>query len=584
LLPPFKNFSIMIKTIILLIVLFLQAVYSYGQVNTSPIPVRMVIGKQANASIEFPVKSFSNHFFSEVLQSKSGLSNGTFVLDTFYHYSVSPYVYNIDAKDIMALDSFIYLNGSYRDFYPNATKPTNWKPFTMKIGQKGNVIWVRTDSLGPRDHFRTYMHNFIQTVDGNILTMGEYVDFDSLYIWEKSYFIKMDTAGNLLWSKIDSLPLDSGGSFWALDIVAEPDTGFSVQAYTTCKSRRYNYDSSMVLNDTVFISIMRFDKSANLIKMNSFQVGTELIGVMGSGIIKTPDNGYIICGFNSFENDSTNPLYDEKNYMIKLDSNLNHEYTKIFGYTYRSMVSKLNLYVANDGNILFVYPFYRDTSSSHSGYIHYGKMDVSGNVIWEKYFRKVLESNFAPPGWYVVSGAPMGIVQAKNGDIAITAQVSGYHGAYLYCTDSVGNEKWGRWIPYWRELIYGIQNSESEGYLLYGVAAGAWLVKTDSIGCVMPNCLDTMMHIGIEEFEQLRKEKIILYPNPAHAKLQIAINQQGEKVEQVIIYDINGREILNKSFNAYLIDIDISNYKHGVYIVKVIGSNGAIWNKKFIKN
>jgi hypothetical protein len=302
---------------------------------------------------------------------------------------------------------------------------------------------------------------------------------------------------------------------------------------------------------------------------------------MCSGIIKTPDNGYIIGGFNSFENDSTNPLYDEKNYIIKLDSNLNYEYTKIFGYTYRSMVSKLNLYVANDGNVLFAYPFYIDTSSV--GYIHFGKMDISGIIIWEKYFRKVLESKFAPPGWYVVEGWPMGIVQAKNGDIAITSQVSGYNGAHIYCTDSLGNEKWDRWIPYWGELIYGIQNSESDGYLLYGVSQGAWLVKTDSIGCVMPNCLDTMMHIGIEEFEKLKEQKLIIYPNPAIDRIQIAINQQGEKVEKVVIYDINGREILNKTFNEYLINIDVSNYNNGVYVVSVTGRNGAVFNKKFIK-
>lgn len=569
------------KTIFSLIVLFIQAIYGYGQVNTSPIPVRMGISKQGSTKAEFPAKAFTGNFITNTLQAKSGLSNGTFVLDTFYHYCVSPYVFNIAAKDVMEIDSFIYLNGDYRDFYPNATRPTNWKPFTMKIGQKGNVIWVRTDSLGPRDHYRTYMHNFIQTADGNLLSMGEYYDTDTLYIWEKSYFIKMDTAGNLLWSKIDSLPYNSGSTFWAVDIVAEPDTGFTVQAYTASKTRHFNYDSTQIINDTIFISIMRFDKNANLIKMNRFQVGTELLNVMCSGIIKTLDNGYIIGGFNAFANDSTNPLYDKKNYMIKLDSNLIHEYTKIFGYTYESMVSKLNLYNANDGNILFAYPFYIDTSTV--GYIHYGKMDILGNILWEKYLRKVLESDFAPPGWYVVSGRVMGIVQAKNGDIALVAQLSGYNGAYLYCTDSVGNEKWGRWIPYWGELIYGIQNSETKGYLLYGVAQGAWLVKTDSIGCVMPNCLDTMLHIGFEEFEEIQKQELIVYPNPAHDKVQFAINIQGEKIAEYEIYDNSGRSITQKKPDSYLVSFSVIDLPQGMYIVKIISNNQKQFVGKFVK-
>ncbi|RLD66962.1 MAG: hypothetical protein DRI84_03595, partial [Bacteroidetes bacterium] len=66
-------------------------------------------------------------------------------------------------------------------------------------------------------------------------------------------------------------------------------------------------------------------------------------------------------------------------------------------------------------------------------------------------------------------------------------------------------------------------------------------------------------------------------------RIQIAINQQGEKVEKVVIYDINGREILNKTFNKYLVNIDVSNYSKGVYFVSVTGRNGAVFNKKFIK-
>jgi hypothetical protein len=177
----------------------------------------------------------------------------------------------------------------------------------------------------------------------------------------------------------------------------------------------------------------------------------------------------------------------------------------------------------------------------------------------------------------------MGIVQAKNGDIALVAQLSGYNGAYLYCTDSVGNEKWGRWIPYWSELIYGIQNSETEGYLLYGVSQGAWLVKTDTLGCVMPNCLDTMMHIGIEEFEVIQKQELILYPNPARDNIQIAINIQGAKVEQVVIFDINGREVLRKTFSDFLVNMNVSSLNKGIYMIKVIGNNGRVFNSKFIK-
>jgi len=51
-----------------------------------------------------------------------------------------------------------------------------------------------------------------------------------------------------------------------------------------------------------------------------------------------------------------------------------------------------------------------------------------------------------------------------------------------------------------------------------------------------------------------------------------------------MIYDINGRKILNETFNKYLVNIDISNYNKGIYIIKVTGSNEVIWSGKFIKD
>lgn len=102
------------------------------------------------------------------------------------------------------------------------------------------------------------------------------------------------------------------------------------------------------------------------------------------------------------------------------------------------------------------------------------------------------------------------------------------------------------------------------------------------MGCTLPNCLDTNLHLGFEEFEQIRNQEIILYPNPAQEKVQIAINQHGERVDQIIIYDLNGREILNGTFNEYLVNIDLTNYNKGFYIIKVIGSNGEVFSDKFI--
>jgi len=523
---------------------------------------------------------------SRIKYSKSGLSNGSYVIDSGY-YQFSNYIYNIKGADIIELDSFLYLNGDYRDWYPSAPHPTNWKLYTMKLNKHGETIWTRTDSLGQRDNHRTYMRNIIRLADNNILTMGEYVDWDTTQPWlpEKTSLIKIDTAGNLIWSKLVGLPDSLGGFLWSVDIVAEPDSGFTTQAYTLSETRHWAYDSSQIEPDTVFISIVRFDKMGNIVKMNRFQVGTELIEVMASGIVKTPDGGYVLAGHNVFENDSNYSItYNRKSFLIGLDSLFQLHWIKIFDQSVLFSIFKTNISLADkEDGILFATTTANDSFPVYNGRIHFGKIDFEGNTIWEKWYYKVLESNYGPPGWYVVSGASMGIVEAKNGDIVIASQVSGYNGAHLYCTDSMGNEKWNRWVPYWGEFLYNLRNAEDNGFLLTGVSSGAWLVKTDSIGCVMPNCIDTMMHIGIEEFEIMQKQQLIVYPNPAQDQVQFAINIQGEKIEAFEIYDNSGRLIAQQKSDSYLVSFSVVDLPQGMYIVKIISNNQKQFVGKFVK-
>jgi hypothetical protein len=419
--------------------------------------------------------------------------------------------------------------------------------------------------------------------DGNILTLGEYDSWDSIdsYLYIKSYFIKMDTAGNTIWKKVVGLPDSLGKELWTLEAVADADTGFTAIAYTSSVGRHLTMDSSNTIPDTVFVSVVKFNKNGEVEKINRFFVGTDILRVMCSAIVKSPDGGYCLGGFNRFDTVSINyPDYNRMNYLIKVDSDINHQWTKIFGQTYSSIVTKLLLANSSDGNLLYAYPFADSTVIGGAmGQIRYGKIDNNGNTIWERRYNKVL----SPNGWYTVQSRPMGIVEGPNGEIVIASQVSGFNGAFLYCADSLGNEKWSRWIPEWGEFLYNLQKSEGDGYLLTGISHGAWLVKTDSIGCVMPNCIDTLMHIGIEELMALKKQSLIVYPNPVQNTIQIAINEQGDQIQQVRVYDLNGRILLDESINAYLFTYDVSELAAGVYVVEVMGKKGNRLTSKFVK-
>ena len=138
--------------------------------------------------------------------------------------------------------------------------------------------------------------------------------------------------------------------------------------------------------------------------------------------------------------------------------------------------------------------------------------------------------------------------------------------------------------------IRNMRQAKDKGFVFVGsqheidsVGRSAMLIKTDSMGCLLPNCADTLIHLDIKDISKLKKHDIIIYPNPAQNQIQIAINQQGAMVKQIIVYNISGKEILRHTANNYLVNMDISSLAKGVYIVKVESSLGDIRNSKFIK-
>ncbi len=74
--------------------------------------------------------------------------------------------------------------------------------------------------------------------------------------------------------------------------------------------------------------------------------------------------------------------------------------------------------------------------------------------------------------------------------------------------------------------------------------------------------------------------KFQVYPNPVNDILNIKtdINQ---KINALILSDINGREIVNQTSN--LENINVSEMQNGIYFLKIYSDNG-IFTKKIIKN
>ncbi|TXD51035.1 T9SS type A sorting domain-containing protein [Polaribacter sp. IC066] len=90
----------------------------------------------------------------------------------------------------------------------------------------------------------------------------------------------------------------------------------------------------------------------------------------------------------------------------------------------------------------------------------------------------------------------------------------------------------------------------------------------DSVGATLSNT----------DFEFVTS--LSLFPNPATTFFKV--RSENEVLEQISLYDVNGKKVFEKSSNQKEITIDIQKLKAGIYFAKIISNKGS-QVKKIIK-
>ena len=101
---------------------------------------------------------------------------------------------------------------------------------------------------------------------------------------------------------------------------------------------------------------------------------------------------------------------------------------------------------------------------------------------------------------------------------------------------------------------------------------------------------DEDVYLGIEETTSLSEHtsfNLELFPNPSSNEIEIIHNVKDNEAINIRIYDIKGRllkDILDENFQsgANKINLDISDWAHGTYVVK-IQTDDIVLSKSFIK-
>ncbi len=282
----------------------------------------------------------------------------------------------------------------------------------------------------------------------------------------------------------------------------------------------------------------------------------------------TTKKGLVFCG-GAYNGGTT------KNYVIKLDSNLNEQWNKNID-TGNSLFSSITC--LKKGKLLLAH--------NHSDYngntligdrITLSKLDDNGNVMWRKRY------GYSEPNVSVSR-----VKECKNGDFILCGQKrlppSGQQlVGWLMRTDSLGNLKWWHsYVPndpvkddFCSNYLYDVMQMPDGGFAAVGSAGQGtlaplqqtWLLRVDSNGCYQTGCADV---VGVtENIIEEEINEITIYPNPANEVLNVEFNNSKNAAIKLTVLNALGQTVYLNQSPENKQQIDISTFATGIYFVKI---------------
>lgn len=331
--------------------------------------------------------------------------------------------------------------------YTEAAVTGNRDAWIIKLDRFGRAEWSKTFGGEALDR----VTSIIQTSDGGYVFTGGTCSYGNgkCDVW----LMKMDSAGNELWSKT----FGGGENEYASSVNQTADGGYIVAANTGS----YGAGESDAW-------IIKLDSSGN-------QTWAKTLGGPNDDsahdIEQASDGGYFVAG-GTYE-----PGPEPSEWVVKLDANGNQLWSKPFGVA-----------PTDDSECPASYEEYIKAGLSDAGggiyYVWVMNIDNSGNGDWAKIFE----------GTGYVSG---GVTErTSDGGFISASDVSGIIGSAMYIDlfalklDSCGNEEWTKSYGGARDdYANSIRQTSDGGYVVagktksYGIGdSDFWVLRLDSNG------------------------------------------------------------------------------------------------------
>jgi hypothetical protein len=289
----------------------------------------------------------------------------------------------------------------------------------------------------------------------------------------------------------------------------------------------------------------------------------------GLDVLQTPDEGYLVLGWTRSFGAGQRDFY-----LVKTDAQGNEEWHETYGTSGEDIGSSL-LSLSN-GNFLLIGGGTNSAVTTSKGYLY--EVTLTGQEIWhEEYTSGPEEADHLYSAIQLDDGSLVLCGLADNHN-------TGGNAGWLLKTDASGAPVWQRTYDHssQTDLFYNVLSVEYGGFLLSGQAKNsstnsqdAWLLKVDSIGCPYPNCT-----VGIEEEE--KTVMVDVWPNPVSELLNIEKATTSEALN-ILVVDVNGREILRFTQNDTKESVDVSGWPSGVYLLKGMDEKGRSFSVKVVK-
>ena len=225
--------------------------------------------------------------------------------------------------------------------------------------------------------------------------------------------------------------------------------------------------------------------------------------------------------------------------------------------------------------------------------IRISKIDSDGSIIWDKVYGPKRLTNYASnaeilstneiviSGYYIDSEVDYTLRDALfrsysfktnfNGDsIWYREYIAGYH-----------YNDWNRLFdisatPEGGFVAGGHFLSSNNSPLTGGAGSHVWIIKADSLGCVVPRC----QYVSLPEPEP--KTSINLYPNPTHGSFYLQ-GLQG-KTLSLRVYDASGQEVLYQESISEGEAIQLNEQPSGLYMLQLLERGEVLFRKKIVKH